>query len=77
MVTDSIPREDYLRRRRPGGETRPWEQAVRQTFRQLGLSREDAETLRRCCGLMERASRKKNRPVVRAALWPGPVGEAA
>ena len=52
-----LPRGGYTGRPSPGGEARPWEQAVSRALRKVGLSREDAEAIRRCCGLMERARR--------------------
>lgn len=52
-----LPLKGYLGRPSPGGERRAWEQGVGRALRRLGLSREDAETVRRCCGLMERGRR--------------------
>jgi hypothetical protein len=52
-----LPRGGYRGRASAGGEARPWEQAASRALRQVGLSREDAEAIRRCCGLMERARR--------------------
>ena len=52
-----LPLAGYQGRASPGGEKRPWEQIAGHRLLQLGLSREDAETIRRCCGLMERSRR--------------------
>jgi hypothetical protein len=52
-----LPRAGYRGRPRPGGERRPWEQAVSRELRRLGLSRADTEIVRRCCNLMDRSGR--------------------
>jgi len=53
-----LPLEGYVGRPFAGGESRPWEQKVGDALRQLGLSRDDAEAIRRSCGLMERSHRR-------------------
>src|SRR5262249_41922583 len=55
-----LPIQGYVGRRSAGGESRPWERRVANALRQLGLSRDDADTIRRCCGLMERSDRRRS-----------------
>jgi len=55
-----LPLQGYVGRRSAGGESRPWEHKVAYALRQLGLSRDDADTIRRSCGLMERSRRRRS-----------------
>ena len=55
-----LPLEGYVGRPSAGGESRPWEQNVANALRQLGMSRDDADTIRRSCVLMERSHRRRS-----------------
>jgi len=50
-----LPLGPYRVRSKPGAAPRPWEAKVQRRLRTCGLSADDALTLRRSCGLMERA----------------------
>jgi hypothetical protein len=55
-----LPLQGYVGRPSAGGESRSWEHRVGYALRQLGLSRDDADTIRRSCGLMERSRRRRS-----------------
>jgi hypothetical protein len=55
-----LPLRGYIGRPSAGGESRSWEQKVGYALRQLGMSRDDADTIRRSCGLMERSHRRRS-----------------
>jgi hypothetical protein len=53
-----LPLQGYKGRPSAGGERRSWEHKVGYALRRLGMSLDDADTIRRCCGLMERSRRR-------------------
>jgi hypothetical protein len=55
-----LPLQGYVGRPSAGGEHRPWEHKIAYALRQLGLFRDDSDTIRRSCGLMERSHRRRS-----------------